>query len=337
MKRVVVFGATGTVGAYACLYLQENGYEVVAVGSRKSDNGFFAGYGISYYAVDIRQREAFNALPSEDVFAVIHLAGLLPARMEGYDPQRYIDINVTGSLHVWDYCVRVKAERVIYSQSISDIANLCGTAEPISADAPTSFPLDNDHSVYSITKNAARDLLIHYAAHYGFNYYILRFPNIYLYHPNPYYYVDGKQRWQGYRLMIDKALKGEPLGIWGDPTKVRDIVYVKDCCQIIERCVGAEHPACGTYNVGTGIGTSLEEQVKGIVEVFSPQEAPSPITYDPQKPDAAEYIFDISKTQRELGYVPKYDYRAYLQDFKKEMELQRFQLLWGSEKDYIQS
>ena len=41
----MVFGATGTVGAYTCMYLAERGYEVIAVGHRKSDNGFFADYG----------------------------------------------------------------------------------------------------------------------------------------------------------------------------------------------------------------------------------------------------------------------------------------------------
>ena len=46
MKRIIVFGATGTVGAYASLRLREDGFEVVAVGSRASDNGFFAQYGI---------------------------------------------------------------------------------------------------------------------------------------------------------------------------------------------------------------------------------------------------------------------------------------------------
>ena len=42
MKKVLVFGATGTVGAYTCIYLKERGYDVIAVGHRKDDNGFFA-------------------------------------------------------------------------------------------------------------------------------------------------------------------------------------------------------------------------------------------------------------------------------------------------------
>ncbi|MBR1520100.1 MAG: NAD(P)-dependent oxidoreductase [Bacteroidaceae bacterium] len=329
MENIVVFGATGTVGAYTCLYLAEHGYHVMAVGGRKSDNGFFADFGIDYYSVDVRDARSFESLPTSDVSAVVNLAGILPARMEGYQPQKYIDVNMTGALNILNYCVKANAERVIYSQSISDVAQLCGTDTPISSDAPTGFPLNNDHSVYSITKNAAVALLIHYSAKYLLKFYILRFPNIYLYHPNPYYYVDGESRWQGYRLMIHKAIHGEPIEIWGNPARKRDIVYVKDCCQIIERCIAVKSAGSGTYNVGTGIGVTLEEQVKGIVDVFSPKGCPSPILYNSSKPDASEYVFDMSKTEEILGYKSQYDYLGYLEDFKKEMEAQRFEKLWG--------
>lgn len=332
MKTIVVFGATGTVGAYTCLYLLEHYYKVVAVGHRLSDNGFFADYGIDYYSVDVRNKQDFEKLPIQDIYSVVNLAGMLPARMEGYSPQRYIDINMTGALNILDYCVKVNAKKVIYSQSISDVARLCGNPKPISSDAPTSFPLNNDHSVYSITKNAAVSLLEHYSAKYGFKYYVLRFPNIYLYHPNPYYYVDGEKRWQGYRLMIHKAIHGEPLSIWGSPKKVRDIVYVKDCCQIIEKCISVEDAPDGTYNVGTGVGTTMEDQVRGIVSVFSPKDAPSEISYNASKPDAVEYVFDVSKVMANLDYAPKYDYIGYLQDFKEEMRLQRFEKLWGRDQ-----
>lgn len=328
-KTIVVFGATGTVGAYTCLYLAEHDYKVIAVGHRASDNGFFADYGIAYYSVDITKKGEFSKLPVNDVFAVINLAGMLPARMKGYHPQQYIDINVTGCLNILDYSVKIKASRFVYSQSISDVAYLCGSKNPIPSDAPSKFPLNNDHSIYSISKNAAINLVEHYSAKYGFKYFLLRFPNIYLYHPNPKYYVDGEEKWQGYRLMIDKAIKGEPISIWGDPKRVHDIVYVKDCCQIIEKCISTLDAPNGMYNVGTGIGTTLEEQVRGIVEVFSPKEHPSQISYNPNKPDSTEYIFDISKTQKYLGYKMRYNYISYLQDFKKEMELQRFKKLWG--------
>lgn len=329
MKKIVIFGATGTVGAYTSIFLHDLGYNVISVGHRKDDNGFFADYDIPYYSVDICNKEDLLQIPKDEIFAVIHLAGMLPARMKGYFPQKYIDINISGTLNILNYCAEARVNRIVYSQSISDVHYLCGSKTPISSDALSKFPLNNDHSIYSITKNTAVSFIEHYSAKYGIKYYILRFPNIYLYHPNPMYYVDGYEKWQGYRLLIDKAKRGEPITIWGNPNKVHDVVYVKDCCQIIEGCLLHMDAPSGRYNVGTGIGTTLEDQIKGIVEVFSPNDNHSPILYDPTKPDATEYVFDISKTIKYLGYNVQYHYLDYLKDMKREMELQRFSKLWG--------
>ena len=91
MGKIVIFGATGTVGVYTALRLKEEGYDVVAVGRRKSDNGFFGDYSIPYFSVDVVHKELFDLLPQSDVDCVIHYAGAMPARMKGYEPQLYID------------------------------------------------------------------------------------------------------------------------------------------------------------------------------------------------------------------------------------------------------
>ena len=140
---------------------------------------------------------------------------------------------------------------------------------------------------------------------------------------------------QGYRRLIYQAMRGEDIEIWGDPERMRDMVYVKDCTQIISLCFDVEDAESGVYNVGTGIGTTLKEQIKGIIDVFSPADHPSAIHYRPEKNDAPQYIFDISKTKKNLGYQPHYSYIEYLKDFKKEMLEQNFSKLWGHEKDYI--
>lgn len=328
----MVFGATGTIGTYLISDLLAQQFQVIAVGHRLLDNGYFASIHVPYYAVDITQKEDFNRLPNDDIYAVVHLAGAIPARMRGYEPQTYIDTIMTGTLNVLNYCQQVHADRIIFAQSISDVMYLYGSVQPIPSDSEIRFPLNNDHSVYSICKTGAVHLIQHYQAKYGIKGFILRFPNIYLYHPNPYYFVDGVERWQGYRLLIDKAKRGEPIEMWGNPNRVRDIVYVKDCDSVI---IGALQSvvAGGIYNVGTGIGISLREQIEGIVAVFSPKHHRSPIIERPEMPDAPEYVMDISKTIKELGYQPQFDYLSYLKDMKLEMEQNRFQLLWG--KDLI--
>ena len=147
MKTIVVFGATGKVGCYTVLYLKEKGYEVIAVGKRKSDNGFFADYGIQYVSLDILNIADYVKLPQENVYGIVHMAATLPATMEGYNPHEYVRSNLDGTLNVLEYAVKVGVERFVFPKSWSDIIYLTGTLKPIPADAPVKFPLDNDHTV----------------------------------------------------------------------------------------------------------------------------------------------------------------------------------------------
>ena len=332
-RTVVLFGATGTVGAYAAISLQKAGFNIVAIG-RRNDNGFFAEHGIDYIQLDIIDRASFRLLPRDNVYAVVHLAGTVPARMSGYRPQSYIDSVLTGTLNVLDYCISVAADRIVFAQSVSDVSYLFGQNVLIPADVERHFPLNDDHSVYSICKSAAVDLIEHYHVRFGLKRFVLRFPNIYVYHPNPFYYFNGEKRWQSYRLLIERAKQGLPLEIWGNPNLQRDIVYVKDCIQIIERSLLAFVEG-GMYNVGTGIGTSMRKQIEGIVDVFSPVNHRSIIIDCPEKPDTVSYIMDVSKTVKELGYVPQYSYLAYLSDLKREMEMEPFRQLWGRGESFF--
>ena len=335
MRKVVVFGATGKVGCYTALYLKEMGYDVTAVGRRASDNGFFADHGIPYVSLDILRQEDFRKLPQEDVYGVIHMAAILPATMKGYDPHEYVRSNLDGTLNVLDYSVKAGVQRFVFPKSWSDILYLTGTLDPIPADAPVKFPLNTDHTVYAITKNAACDIIQHYSVKYGFRYYILRFPNIFCYHPNPTYYVDGRKRWTGQRAIIEQAKRGEEIELWGNPQAARDVFYVKDCTQIIEKCLSTDGES-GTYNVGTGKVVSRMDQIKGLIEVFGDPSNPSKIVVRSDKPDSPTYLLDISKTVDQLGFVPRYDYLTYLKDLKHEMEVNRFEKLWGKESDYTE-
>jgi UDP-glucose 4-epimerase len=314
MKRIIIFGATGGIGVYTALSLK-NDYEIIAVG-RRNDNGFFADHGIEYIQCDITKKDDYLKLPKIK-YAVINLAAMIPARMNGYEPQQYIDSIM--NLNILDYTIG--AEKYLYFQSFSDVRYLWSKM-PIPADSESRFPENNDHSVYSICKTAAMNLSLHYGTKYGYKCFVIRLPNVYIYHPDPYYYLNGERRWQNYRLMIYKACQGENIEIWNDPRKIRDILYVKDLNEIIKLCIESDKP--NTYNAGTGIGTTLEDQVKGIVEVFG-----GSYSYANNEYQTIEYIMDISKTIISLGYKPKYNYLDYLRDFKNEMELNRFEKLWG--------
>lgn len=331
MKRVIVFGATGNLGANISIYLQNIGYEVIAVGHRKNDNGFFADHGIKYYSVDIEKESDFKILPVDNIYAVLHFAGVLPAVMEGFSATPYIQSIIQGTLNVLEYTRTVGADRIIFPQTLFDIHHLFGSKTPIPADSQRQVP-EGDHWMYVIAKNAACDMIEHYYNNFGIKRFIFRLSRIYLYHPNPYTFTDGKKVLVSDRALIYKAIKGEPIEVWGDPYRVLETISIYDFLRIIEKALVAVVDG-GIYNVGSG-GTTLEERVRGIVDVFSPKNNKSEISYCPEKPNGTQFVLDITKTKLELGYEPKFSWYDYLVKFKKEMEIQPFAKLWGREEDY---
>jgi len=331
-KIVVIFGASGNIGAYSALQLKKDGYEVIAVGSRKTDNGFFNDYDILYYSVDICKSESFKCLPKQNVFATVHFAGTLPSRYE-YDPGLLIGTITLGTLNVLEYTRTSGAKKIIFAQTPFDLYYLHNTAKIITADAQRSFPKTGDHSVYTIAKNSAVDLLEHYYYTYKIKRFILRFFTIYQYHPNPFHYADGIKKKMPYRIIIDKAIRGETIEVWGDPQRFKEIVYVKDLTQVVSKSLSSNCDG-GIFNVGGQKPVTLEEQIQGIIEIFSPKDKPSTIIYCPEKPDALLASLDNSKTINELGYHPMYTYIDGLRDLYHEMKTEPFSKLWGRKEDY---
>lgn len=244
MRRIVVFGASGDVGRYFIDYLltQKAEYQIIAVGHRKSFSIFKDCPSVQYYPIDITQKSEFNHLP-KDIFAVVDFAGLMPARMKGYYPQRYIDVNITGTLNILDYARDAYADRFLFMQSFGDIKDYGEKEVLLTANMPRKFQFDTDHTVYVMTKNFAVDLLENYHQLYGIKNFVFRLPTIYLYSKQDKFYVDGKERQIGYRRLIDMAKNGDIMQVWGDPYRVKDMIYVKDFCQMLLKalCVNRSH------------------------------------------------------------------------------------------------
>lgn len=329
--KIIVFGATGGIGAYSIMHLLDTKkYELIAVGHRKSDNGFFESYGIPYYSVDVADYKTFDCLPKEDVFAIVNMAGVLPAIK--YDPRMYISSFTMGQLNVLEYMREVGCKKIIFAQTPADLWYLQNTTKPMLADARRSFPPSTDHSIYAIAKNAAIDITEYYHNTFGIQWFALRFFNVYMYNPNPFYHVDGIKRWVSFRLIIEKARRGEDIEVWGNPTRSKEMVYVKDVARLVEQCI-ENNDACGVYNVGSKHQVTLEEQIDGIIEVFTEGKKSNKV-YRPDKPDALFNHLDITKTVDELGYEPQYDYVSWLKDFKEEEKINRFERIWGKKEDY---
>lgn len=329
-KKIIVFGATGHLGAYTIDYLSEvidqNEYEIIATGRRNTS--FFDRYNIKYVQIDILKKDSFDLLPKENVWAVVALCGAMPAATEGYNPYNYVEVNINGTLNILEYCRINNVNKIIFPQSESDLRGHWKDNVEIKPDMQRNYELSGNYGLYVLSKCTAVDMIEIYHNNFGLKRFIFRLPTVYHYRPNPYYFKNGQKVMLGYRQLIEKAMNGEDIEIWGNPKLFKDMVYVKDFAQMIYKAIISDIDG-GIYNVGTGVGTTMEDIVKGIIEVFSPKDHKSNIIYCPDKDNTKSFVMNIDNVKKELGYEPKYDYIKFLEDFKKEMELNRFKELWG--------
>jgi dTDP-glucose 4,6-dehydratase len=112
-------------------------------------------------------------------------------------------------------------------------------------------------------------------------------------------------------LIIQKALAGAPLPVYGDGRNVRDWLFVKDHCSAIRRVLEAGRVG-ETYNVG---GDAERENIHvvrtlcALLDARRPradgQPRESQVTYVKDRPGHdRRYAIDASKIQGELGWAP---------------------------------
>lgn len=319
MKKIIIFGASGNVGSYfvkyASEYFDRNEYEIIPSGRRETD--VFEQFDLKYISVDISRIEEFKKLPSEDIYAVILIAATIPSYMKGYKPEEYLYSNTIGAFNVLEYCRRVRADRILYTQTVFDIA-LYPRNKVLSPDLPLNFSYIGDHAMYVISKNAAIEMIKHYYEEYGIKKFIFRLPTIYCYSPYQYYYSNGERKMRPVYTMINNAINSRPVELWGDPNYSKDMVHVYDFSQMLCKAVEVNSISEGMYNVGTGMPVTMQEQIETIIDVFSPKDNPSKIIYKPEKISTGGRIMDISNAKKQLGYIPQYSCRKLLKISNKK-------------------
>ncbi|MDY0022544.1 dTDP-glucose 4,6-dehydratase [Arenimonas caeni] len=120
-------------------------------------------------------------------------------------------------------------------------------------------------------------------------------------------------------LVIQKALAGEPLPVYGDGRNVRDWLYVKDHVAAIRRVLEAGRVG-ETYNVGGDAERRNIEVVKAICALLDErrpradgQPRESQITFVKDRPGHdRRYAIDASRLQSELGWRPSVSFEQGL-------------------------
>lgn len=327
---IIVIGATGFIGMYTVEKLIKSGYEVLATGnSNKVAGEYLENLGAKYMRFDIDNASEINKLPKEGVEAVILLSALLPANARvnlDYDENAgdYIKTNTIGTINLLEYCRINNIKKIISTTTYSDVFKSWEKDVPLKETEPRNFMLNGDHAAYAISKNAATDMIEYYSQQHGLSGAVFKLPPVYGVGPHDVIYDNGINKKSGITIFIEKAMNGSPIEIHGDPTLSRDIIYVKDVAKAFVKAIESDKTQ-GLYNMMSGVGLTLEKQVKTVIDVFS-KDKKSDIIFRPElKNTTPSYLFDMTKAKEDFGFIPEYsDFKKMMEDYKSEMESGRF-------------
>jgi len=103
--------------------------------------------------------------------------------------------------------------------------------------------------------------------------------------------------------LFDRIARNVPVEIWGDGDSVRDYVYIDDVVEGLI-AIATRGRAGRIYNVGSGVGTSINELVPRISARLG---VPARLVYAPPRGiDVSRNVLDVGRMERELAWRPGY-------------------------------
>lgn len=240
MTRVLITGAAGFLGRNLHEALSLAGHRVCPVD--RLDRATMPGL----HSLPLTERETlFDLIRAQRIEVVVHLAcGLLPSSGPEAFAREQTEV-LAPSFALMDECARAGVRFVLFSSG----GTVYGDAGP--------DRVREDHalapkSLYGFSKVMLEEYARLRHRSDGLPYLVLR-PS------NPY---GPHQRLQGAQGLIavamGRALRGEPLEVWGDGGAVRDYVDVRDLCRAVVALIEAGITG-RTLNLGSGVGHSIAE------------------------------------------------------------------------------
>ena len=314
---IAIVGATGYIGRYLCLYLKQKGYDILALGRSGIARAFLENHGVSFEYFDINEDACFQTLEKYPIETMLNLAACLA---EHETPvEKFFEVNTIGVCRLLEYCKCHSIQKFILTSSHKVYNDV--DKEIIDEQTPVAFR--GEHSPYIISKIAAEEFVKYYTKDYGISGIILRLSGVHGYGEILGHLAkDGTYQKSTFEIFFERALKGEPIEVWGNQSIVRDHVYIKDVLHAIECAINAPLNKAGIYNIASGVGYSQYEEACAIAKVFMQNGNVSQVSLYPERAGLTRgYVYSIEKARKEIAYNPSYtDIYAMLEDYKKEWE-----------------
>jgi len=241
-----------------------------------------------------------------DVDTIVHFAAYKNVGESMQEPSKYFRNNVDGTVRLLDAASRAGVRRVVFSSSCS----VYGTPEVVPVDETQRIAPE---SVYAETKAIVERILHWYDVVHGVRSVSLRYFNA----AGASFDSRIGEDWTYALNLIPVAIKAlltdaAPIQVFGtdyptpDGTCVRDYIHVDDLAAA--HIAAIDHLGGGgattAVNVGTGVGSSVQEVLDGIEAVAG---RPVPHELAPRRAgDPSSTFADTTRARDVLGWEPKY-------------------------------
>ena len=288
--KVLVTGGAGFIGSHVVRNLLDANIDIVVLDNLSTGQYKHIPDGVTFWQEDVRSLVTRNRIVGGHFDAIVHLAAQILVDASIRDPYFDADENIMGLVNVLEGARVGGVRRVIFPSSAAVYGDVAESQLPLTEDtllAPLSF--------YGLTKEMSERYLELYHRHYGLEYVVLRFANVY----------GERQGDKGeggvISIFAKKAARGEDITIYGDGNQTRDFVYAGDIARGISRALVTEH-ANTAYNLSTQTETSLNDLVK-IFGSIRPLDWH--VSYGPvREGDIYRSCLSRAKAQQGLGWEP---------------------------------
>lgn len=256
--NIIVVGAAGFIGTNLALKLASAKENIITLVD--TNIIFFRNELKAYHNVQLVESALFDKTSFDDILegqdVLFHLVSSTVPTTSNTHISEELQNNVIFSANLLESCVRCGVKKVIF---ISSGGTVYGRESdcPIKEESPT-YPI----SSYGIQKITIEKLLYLYHYLYGLDYRVVRLSNPY----GPY------QRPNGILGVVNtfayNALLGENINVYGDGSVIRDFIYIDDAIHAMLKITNG-NSKYKVFNVGSGIGTSVNEIIAIIRDVLN--------------------------------------------------------------------
>lgn len=316
--KIVITGGNGYIGARLCLYLANEGNQVIPVCfpfAPKNED-----WNSKMFAIlegDIRQDETITKIAELTPDVIIHLVSLNHFDSEK-EPGFVNDVNVLPTWRLLDACTKNGLKKFIYFSTIQVYGKLPNSI------IDETYPVKTVNT-YGLTHLLSEQICDHYNRKTLTNVISVRLSNSY---GDP-VFDENNCWWLAINDLCKSAFKKKEIRLLSDGTSQRDFIHGNDVCQAIKKIIEYDSKKIenNIYHISSGVTLTILEIAKIVRKVYQnrynqnlPIITPNKVILEDEAISKIERYQISNRKIREIDFIPLFDLQTGINDLFNYLE-----------------